>query len=587
MDTGIELRSQAVPQPVISTVATRAGEKLRVFVSYSRDDSDFAGQLFHALQACGFEPKMDLHELTGGEEFRNRLSTLIFEADTVVFVLTPSSAISANVAWELDQTARFSKRLIPVVAKPLGDAVPPAQLSALDYIFFYPEPKVKDSGFGYGLARLVVALNTDLDWVCQHSRLGMLAARWEEAQQAPNRLLSGPDIAGARAWINRHLKPEPTELHRSFIVASEAAEQARITREKAQDIATRDGEIRRVKAEQEAQRLVLESAKLKAEQAAAVAEAGRRRMQIYLGVPVVLLLAGGGALLWVYDGQRRDAVTARAQLDAANARAEVAEKDKRLAERDKQNAVIQAELERLKQERVAIGPQAKPADEIAAAQLTQSTQTRLTADEVSKRISPEALALIISAEIGSKRDYEEKYRHPEWPGGGSGVVIGFGYDIGYVTVEKFRQNWQSLLPPHIVDRLAEAVGLQGEAARQKLEKIKDMIIPWDAAQQVFMIVTVAEYGAATDKAFANTKDLSPNAFGALVSLVYNRGVGFEGDKRVEMRNIRDLMAQRKFEGIPKELRAMKQLWVGKFAGLVKRREDEAKLFERGLAAGKT
>ena len=32
------------------------GDELRVFVSYSRDDLRFAGQLVAALNACGFSP---------------------------------------------------------------------------------------------------------------------------------------------------------------------------------------------------------------------------------------------------------------------------------------------------------------------------------------------------------------------------------------------------------------------------------------------------------------------------------------------------------------------------------------------------
>jgi hypothetical protein len=71
-------------------------EKLRVFISYSRDDLRFADQLDAALNACGFESVIDRHGISGGEDWKRRLGSLISEADTVLFMLSPSSARSAD-----------------------------------------------------------------------------------------------------------------------------------------------------------------------------------------------------------------------------------------------------------------------------------------------------------------------------------------------------------------------------------------------------------------------------------------------------------------------------------------------------------
>src|SRR5215469_10463743 len=68
--------------------------KLRVFISYSRDDLKFADQLDDALNACGFECLIDRQGISGGEDWKLRLGNLITEADTIVFVLSPSSARS-------------------------------------------------------------------------------------------------------------------------------------------------------------------------------------------------------------------------------------------------------------------------------------------------------------------------------------------------------------------------------------------------------------------------------------------------------------------------------------------------------------
>src|SRR6478672_13101815 len=96
--------------------------KLRVFISYSRDDLKFADQLDAALDACGFECSIDRHGISGGEEWKRRLGNLISEADTVVFVLSPTSARSEICDWEVEEATRLGKRILPVICKPLEDA---------------------------------------------------------------------------------------------------------------------------------------------------------------------------------------------------------------------------------------------------------------------------------------------------------------------------------------------------------------------------------------------------------------------------------------------------------------------------------
>jgi GH24 family phage-related lysozyme (muramidase) len=51
-----------------------------------------------------------------------------------------------------------------------------------------------------------------------------------------------------------------------------------------------------------------------------------------------------------------------------------------------------------------------------------------------------------------------------------------------------------------------------------------------------------------------------------------------------MKEINDDLLNQTPEKIPSRLRSMKRLWEGKagLGGLITRREDEAKLFERGL-----
>jgi hypothetical protein len=110
------------------------------FISYSRDDLRFANQLDAALKACGIECLIDRHGISGGEEWKRRLSNLISEADTVVFVLSPASARSKVCAWEVEEAVGLGKRILPVICQPLEGASPPPKLRDRNYIFFCEDP---------------------------------------------------------------------------------------------------------------------------------------------------------------------------------------------------------------------------------------------------------------------------------------------------------------------------------------------------------------------------------------------------------------------------------------------------------------
>src|SRR5215470_7725938 len=105
----------AIALPSTSGPAAPDIGKLRVFISYSRDDAKFADQLDAALNSCGFECLIDRHGISGGEAWKRRLGSLISQADTVVFVLSPSSAHSEVCTWEVGEAERLSKRILPVI----------------------------------------------------------------------------------------------------------------------------------------------------------------------------------------------------------------------------------------------------------------------------------------------------------------------------------------------------------------------------------------------------------------------------------------------------------------------------------------
>jgi len=209
---------------------------LKVFISYSRSDLEFVQQLVPALEALHYAITIDTTDVFGAELWKDRLSQMIREADTVVFVLSPASAKSEVCAWEVEQAVDYRKRIIPIVARPLDNVSPHETLKNLNYIFFYQNPCAAGSGWGAGLAGLHSTLSVDVEWIRDHTRLTGIAAQWDGQKEDFDLLLRGSELAKFQDWRDRRPSnsPELTALQRKFLEASEHAQQARNDAERQQ-----------------------------------------------------------------------------------------------------------------------------------------------------------------------------------------------------------------------------------------------------------------------------------------------------------------------------------------------------------------
>jgi hypothetical protein len=205
-------------------------------------------------------------------------------------------------------------------------------------------------------------------------------------------------------------------------------------------------------------------------------------------------------------------------------------------------------------------------------------------------LSKKSLDLILEFEVGGGENYYNKYlKNPTWPEGQSGVTIGVGYDLGYVNKTEFSEDWKDL-PKEVFDRLYKVVGIKGYNAKNLIRGLKDINIPWDIALKVFNNKTVTKFWNLTKETFPNFDNLPEDAKGGLVSLVFNRGNALEGDRRREMKLIRDGMKlvstydQKALTFIANQIRNMKRIWIGGSIekGMSRRRDAEAKLIEESL-----
>jgi TPR repeat protein len=298
----------------MADVPTEAG-KLNVFVSYSRADFEFADQLVAALELAGYKLAIDRSDIHGAEAWKEKLAALIGEADTVVFLLSPSSAQSKTCAWEVQQAVALNKRIIPVAVSPLHGTPAPPPLEKLNYIFFYNEPDKPGTSWASGLRELDVALKTDVGWLREHTRLLQRALEWEKGGHFEGRLLSGQDILDAKAWVSGQPAnaPAPTELHLAFIQASEDREQT-LKSERERQLLERE----RLVSEAEAARTAREAAQA---EALAAARLTARRTRTGLVAVTVLLVAVAVAAGWAWQ-LRREAEAQRMLAIAEKTRAE-------------------------------------------------------------------------------------------------------------------------------------------------------------------------------------------------------------------------------------------------------------------------
>jgi hypothetical protein len=204
-----------------------------------------------------------------------------------------------------------------------------------------------------------------------------------------------------------------------------------------------------------------------------------------------------------------------------------------------------------------------------------------TRKTVSLTCSRKALELILQFEIGSRAQYERLYAQPIWPGGESGVTIGIGYDLGFTPKQQIEADWDPFFEKPERAALAAVQGAKGAAAEQLARGLKHIKIPLAAAEPVFYTSTLPRFARITRDAFPGIEELPPDAQGALLSLVFNRGASFAGDRRKEMKVIRDDVAggRATLASIADQFEAMQRLWPDA-RGLRERRVREAE-FVRG------
>ena len=185
---------------------------LDAFVSYSRVDAEYVYELVHAAGEAGRTLWIDRDGIPPGAPWREELGSAIEAALAFVVVLSPHWLQSTECRLEYDRAVSLGKRIIPVQ---LQECEPPEEISILNWI------DARQAAPEQVVSALLTAIDTDHEWVKQHTTWLSRALRWENGARDRSLLLRGSDLIEAEEWLSRDGAPSlPTSRQELFIETS-------------------------------------------------------------------------------------------------------------------------------------------------------------------------------------------------------------------------------------------------------------------------------------------------------------------------------------------------------------------------------
>jgi WD40 repeat protein len=192
-----------------------------VFISYSRHDSAFVAQLADELRRREKDVWMDVEGIRDAEVFPEALRRAIETSDAFLFVISPDSVKSEFCEQEVAHASDLNKRIVPLALHAVPDAEIPEQIRLRNWIAVGEDGRAAPDL----TERVVAALETDLEWEHQHTRITVRALQWENAGREASFVLRGAELASAERWLTAGAgkDPGPTALEQEFLLAGRHA----------------------------------------------------------------------------------------------------------------------------------------------------------------------------------------------------------------------------------------------------------------------------------------------------------------------------------------------------------------------------
>lgn len=115
-----------------------------IFISYAREDEDFALKLAGKLKDHGLKVWIDQWEMITGDDWPQKIRDAIYTCNKFLIILSPSSVDSTDVREEILQARNARKVILPVLYKEVQRM--PYGLATLQYENFTPLRAIEEEG---------------------------------------------------------------------------------------------------------------------------------------------------------------------------------------------------------------------------------------------------------------------------------------------------------------------------------------------------------------------------------------------------------------------------------------------------------
>lgn len=194
------------------------------FISYSRQDKAFVEQLQQALIARKRQVWVDLKDIPPTADWLNEIYAGIEGADAFLCVLSPDYAASQTCSLELAHAIACKKRLIPILYRDVRGAQIAPALAGINWVNCR-----QSDDFEHALGQLTEALDTDLEYVREGTKVLVRALEWERRGYNASFTLRGNELTEAEHWLAQGAEKalRPTALQVRYISAGRRAERSR------------------------------------------------------------------------------------------------------------------------------------------------------------------------------------------------------------------------------------------------------------------------------------------------------------------------------------------------------------------------
>lgn len=197
-----------------------AVRKTKIFISYSRKDKPFVRKLNDAIDSAGIDAWVDWEGIPLSSDWMSEINAAIEGGDAFVFVISPDSLKSEICRNELELGIKNNKKIIPVLYRePEKRQKMHPKLASTNWVYL----RSRKDDFKGTIPQLVSAIQTDLGWVQQHTRLLERATEWDRKNRSNSYLLQGEDLEDGEKWMTgstEHKSREVIPLQAEYISAS-------------------------------------------------------------------------------------------------------------------------------------------------------------------------------------------------------------------------------------------------------------------------------------------------------------------------------------------------------------------------------